>query len=70
MMPYTPTDQNSCSAALRRTVYSVADIVCEPKGLPCIELRLIQEADVDDVLCEKMIQLDLLTTNAIGVPES
>jgi hypothetical protein len=31
---------------------------------------LIQEADVDAVLCEKMIQLDLPTTNAVGVPES
>jgi hypothetical protein len=69
-MLYTPSDQYSCSAALRRSVCSVADIVCEPKGLPWIEMCLIQEADVDAVLCEKMIQLDLPTTNAVGVPES
>jgi hypothetical protein len=70
MMLYTPTDQNDCSAALRRTVCSVADIVCESKGLPWIEMCFIQEADVDAVLCEKMIQLDLPTTNAVGVSES
>jgi hypothetical protein len=69
MILYAPSDQNSCSAALRRTVCSVANKVCEPKGLPWIEMRLIQEADVDAVLCEKMIQHDLLTTNAAGVPE-
>jgi hypothetical protein len=32
-------------------------------------MRLIQEADVDAVLSMKMFQLDLLTTNAVGVPE-
>jgi hypothetical protein len=32
-------------------------------------MRLIQEADVDAVLCEKMIKLDLPTTKAVGVPE-
>jgi hypothetical protein len=47
----------------------VTDIICDPKGLPWIETCLIEEADIDVVLCEKMIQLDLPTTNAIGVPE-
>jgi hypothetical protein len=32
-------------------------------------MRLVEVADVDAVLCEKMIQLDLPTTNAVEVPE-
>jgi hypothetical protein len=55
VMLYIPTDQNSCSAALRRSVCSVADIVCETNGLPWVEMCLTYEADIVAVLCEKMV---------------
>ena len=68
-MIHSPTDQYCCFAAYRRSVCSVANIICEPKVLTWTEISFAEEADIDSLLTEKIIQFNPPATYAVGIPE-
>jgi hypothetical protein len=43
-------------------------MVCEPKDLPCSETSFSQEAYINPVFAEEVIQFRLSAANAIRVP--
>jgi hypothetical protein len=65
-----PADKNRSATAPILTVCPVANIVSEPEGPARLLVRFDQEADVDTMLTEELIQFQLLSANPVGVPIS
>jgi hypothetical protein len=55
---------------MRLTVRTVAKIVREQEGTVIMEMRLVQDAYVDDVLAEELIKFYLSAANLVGIPVS
>jgi hypothetical protein len=65
-----PPDKDRCATNPSLTVRPVANIVSESKGPASLKVRLVQEADVDTILTEELIQFQLLAANPVDVPIS
>jgi hypothetical protein len=65
-----PADKSRCATTPSLTVRPVENIVSEPEGPARLWVRFVQEADVDAMLTEELIQFQPLSANLVGVPIS
>jgi hypothetical protein len=70
VMNYTAPDQYSCSASFGQPVIAVTNIVCQPDDLHCPEVRLGQQAYINAMLSEEVIQFLLPAADTVSIPAS
>jgi hypothetical protein len=68
MVVNDPVDKDRNATTTCLTVRPVANIVREPEGPVIIQMRFVQEAYVDVVFAEELIQFQLSAANPVGIP--
>jgi hypothetical protein len=65
-----PTDKDRCASPTTGAVRPMKNICCEPLGPIQLKVRLVQEANVNVVVTEKVFHFQLPAANTISVPTS